>query len=80
MISPYNSDSKGYQEILKQEIVQIEKDLDRTYNEHKYFGENGKGKQQLQELLQILTMKYSWIGYVQGMNYLCAAVLYHSQP
>ena len=32
------------------------------------------------EFLQILIMKYSGIGYVQGMNFLCDSILHHCDP
>lgn len=31
-------------------------------------------------VLEVVALKYTDIGYVQGMNYLVAALLYHSSP
>ena len=61
--------------------IQIDKDIDRTFNEHKYFGVDCKGRETLRDLLYVLTLKYQHIlGYVQGMNFLVAGFLYHSWP
>ena len=61
--------------------IQIDKDIDWTFNEHKYFGIDCKGRETLWDLLYIITLKYQHIlGYVQGMNFVAAGFLYHSRP
>lgn len=60
--------------------VQIEKDIDRTLNNHEYFGDGKQGQEYLREILKILALKYTDIGYVQGMNFLVVALLYHCSP
>lgn len=56
---------------------QIEKDIDRTLNDHKYFGNGKEGQEILRQILKILALKYTDIGYVQGMNFLVVSLLYH---
>lgn len=60
--------------------VQIIKDLNRTFNKSSSFGESTKGREQLMEVLEVISFKYTGIGYVQGMNFVVAALLYHSTP
>lgn len=60
--------------------IQIEKDIDRTLNNHDYFGDGKQGQEYLREILKILALKYTDIGYVQGMNFLVVAFLYHCSP
>ncbi len=63
------------------QVVQIDKDLDRTFPQNFFFGKGQEGREQLKELLQILALKYQGIlGYVQGMNFLVANFLYHASP
>lgn len=62
---------------FESELVQINKDIDRTLNSHPYFGNGTKGQQHLKDLLQIIALKYADIGYVQGMNFLVVALLNH---
>mmetsp|Transcript_23013 Transcript_23013/g.20448 ORF Transcript_23013/g.20448 Transcript_23013/m.20448 type:complete len:116 (-) Transcript_23013:425-772(-) len=56
---------------------QIEKDIDRTLTDHEYFGNGKEGQEILREILKILALKYTDIGYVQGMNFLVVSLLYH---
>ncbi|CAI2359654.1 unnamed protein product [Moneuplotes crassus] len=56
---------------------QIEKDIERTLVDDKFFGKGKDGQNTLRELLNILARKDTTIGYVQGMNFLAAAFLYH---
>lgn len=56
---------------------QIEKDIDRTLTNHEYFGNGKKGQEDLRMILKILALKYTDIGYVQGMNFLVVSLLYH---
>jgi hypothetical protein len=57
--------------------IQIEKDIDRTLTNHEYFGAGKEGQENLRTILKILALKYAEIGYVQGMNFLVVALLYH---
>lgn len=60
--------------------IQIIKDLNRTFNKSSSFGEGTKGRDQLMDVLEVVSFKYTGIGYVQGMNFVVAALLYHSTP
>ena len=60
--------------------IQIEKDIDRTLSGHPYFGSGKEGQEHLRVLLKILALKYTDIGYVQGMNFLVVSLLYHCSP
>ena len=31
-------------------------------------------------MLEILVVKYAGLGYVQGMNFICATLLFHAEP
>lgn len=59
---------------------QIEKDIDRTLNNHVYFGHGKEGQDHLRAILKIIALKYTDIGYVQGMNFLVVSLLYHWSP
>lgn len=58
-------------------LIQIEKDIERTMNTDEYFSEGQEGRNNLRILLKIIAMKYTDIGYVQGMNFLVVSLLYH---
>ena len=60
--------------------VQIIKDLNRTFNKSSSFGEGSEGRKLLLDVLEIISFKYTGIGYVQGMNFVVASLLYHSTP
>ncbi len=57
--------------------VQIKRDLSRTYPHCPYFAENGTGQAQLERVLVTFTKYDPKIGYVQGMNFVVGALLYH---
>ena len=65
---------------IEQNKVQIIKDLDRTFIGSKVFGENTKGRLQLMNTLEVISLKYTGIGYVQGMNFVVAGILFHASP
>lgn len=67
-------------ERIEKNKIQIIKDLDRTFVESKSFGKDTEGRKQLMNTLEVLALKYPDIGYVQGMNFLVAAILNHSSP
>ena len=62
------------------QLIQIEKDIERTMNNDPYFGEGKEGRDHLRVLLKIIALKYTDIGYVQGMNFLVVSLLYHWSP
>jgi len=66
--------------LQEENFSQIDKDLTRTYTSIKFYCKESKGRRDLSKLLRILLLKYTGIGYVQGMNFLCAALLYHAEP
>jgi hypothetical protein len=59
---------------------QIEKDIDRTLNNHVYFGNGREGQDHLRTILKIIALKYTDIGYVQGMNFIVVQLLNHCSP
>ena len=69
-----------FQNLMTNSMVQANKDVHRTYNDHPYFQEGAEGKLLLTELLEALVVKYTGIGYVQGLNFICASLLYHCSP
>lgn len=68
-----NSPSDG----LEQSIIQIKRDINRTYPNQDLFKKDSKGYQTLESLL-ITYWKYDrCIGYVQGMNFIMGSLMYH---
>lgn len=65
---------------IEQSKIQIIKDLDRMFHDSKSFAKNSDGRKQLMNTLEVISLKYTGIGYVQGMNFVVAAILYHSSP
>ena len=65
---------------IEENRTQIIKDINRTFNKSSTFGEGTEGQTQLKNVLEVIAFKYTGIGYVQGMNFLVAALLYHSSP
>lgn len=61
-------------------MIQIEKDIGRTLIQDPYFGAGKEGQEHLRILLKIIALKYTDIGYVQGMNFLVVSLLYHCSP
>lgn len=56
---------------------QIQLDLGRTYPDEPYFAEGREGRRALERLLQSFTKYDPKLGYVQGMNFIAAALLWH---
>lgn len=54
---------------------QIENDVNRTFEENRSFQENHSA---IKRLLMSLCKVYESIGYVQGMNYVAAVLVYHA--
>ena len=65
---------------IEENKTQIIKDINRTFNKSTTFGEGTEGQKKLMDVLEVISFKYTGIGYVQGMNFLVAALLYHSSP
>jgi len=60
--------------------IQILKDLNRSFVGSPIFGKGTKGRRNLMDVLEVIALKYTGIGYVQGMNFLVAGFLYHCSP
>ncbi|CAD8049439.1 unnamed protein product [Paramecium sonneborni] len=78
-----------YQQLCKIEIAdqqqwitkqrkQIERDLMRTFPNEPFFQQK-HGKEALQRLLYTIAIYDMGVGYVQGMNFLAGALLFHSE-
>jgi hypothetical protein len=87
--TPNNSFSVSYdekaeierrRETIETNKIQILKDLNRTFINTKAFGTDTEGRKQLMDVLEVVSLKYTAIGYVQGMNYVVAGILYHWSP
>lgn len=63
-------------EYLLASIKQINLDVSRTFLESAYFSK-GLGSQVLQRVLYAIARYNPHLGYVQGMNYIVATLLYH---
>jgi hypothetical protein len=70
--TPFSSDS--YDESEKQ----LELDLNRTFPDLSYFSQGEEGQLSLRRVLIALSKYYNSIGYVQGMNYIAGALLWHA--
>ena len=53
----------------------IEKDIDRTFPEHEYFGGRGDGEQCLRRILQALALHNPDVGYCQSLNFVGGMML-----
>lgn len=67
-------------ETIEQNKIQIIKDLNRTFVNSAIFGKDSEGRKHLMNVLEVVALKYTGIGYVQGMNFVVAAFLYHWSP
>lgn len=67
-------------EAIEKNKVQIIKDLNRTFVDSAWFGIGTEGRDRLMDVLEVVSLKYTGIGYVQGMNFLVAAFLFHWSP
>lgn len=54
----------------------IQKDVVRTFSAHKYLSQD-KVRVRLDRLLECIALIYPQVGYVQGMNFIAATLLYH---
>ncbi len=62
---------------VSQDWVQIQRDLNRSFPNCPLFAENKAGQRQLERVLMTFTKYDPKIGYVQGMNFIVGALLYH---
>jgi hypothetical protein len=77
MKSMYEGIAGSTSEDLEQSIIQIKRDINRTYPTHPMFQKDSEGYKALEELL-INYCKYDrCIGYVQGMNFIMGSIMYH---
>ena len=59
-------------------LHQIEIDLSRTYPDEPYFSATGEGRGVLRQMLTAFSNYDPSMGYVQGMNFIAAALLWHA--
>ena len=59
------------------EWKQIKRDLNRTFPNCEYFAKGNSGQIQLERVLLTFTKYNKKIGYVQGMNFVVGALLFH---
>ena len=57
---------------------QIGRDVTRTFPKVAYFSKNSNGVRVLKRILISYAIHVRPIGYTQGMNFVCATLLYHS--
>ena len=62
----------------RENSVQIDMDLGRTYPDEPYFYETGAGREALRRVLMAISKYDPKLGYVQGMNFITAALLWHA--
>jgi len=63
---------------MSQDMLQIKRDLNRTFPHCEFFTEPENGQELLERVLMTFTKYDPKIGYVQGMNFIVGALLYHS--
>lgn len=59
------------------DILQIKRDLNRTFPDCAFYGQGAPGQEMLERLLTCVCKYDPSIGYVQGMNFVAGALLYH---
>lgn len=62
----------------EQSLRQIELDLNRTYPDELYFSDSGPGQGALRRVLVAFAKYDTQLGYVQGMNFVVGALLWHT--
>ena len=63
--------------IIKKSHAQIKLDLSRSYPNCEYFSEGGIGQKEMENVLIAYSKYDAKVGYVQGMNFIVGALLYH---
>ncbi len=80
LLQEYNRVCVNY--VPQQTDIQLRKDIARTFSTYKYFEKDNSGKnsgfKRLYRLLNCIS-NYKSIGYLQGMNFIAAAFLYHCE-
>lgn len=61
------------------DISQIEKDLHRTHPNIQFFKAGQLGNMQLRNILRVFSAYDTEVGYVQGMNFIAASLLFHAE-
>ena len=56
---------------------QILRDINRSYPKYLYFAKGGLGQKEMENVLIAYSKYDPRIGYVQGMNFIAGALLYH---
>lgn len=77
----YEKSSLQYKELLElaeEASSTMRKDLSRTFPAAKFFVNGGEGQEQLKRILTAYAVYDSKVGYVQGMNFIAAALLFHA--
>lgn len=75
LASMINDDFKDTTEYQK-----IKQDVNRTVSDNDYFQEGGKGYEDVLNVLASFQLYDRSCGYVQGMNFIAAALVYHCNP
>lgn len=70
--TPFNTEN------FEESEKQLELDLSRTFPDIAYFNIGSVGYYSLRRLLIAVSKYFNSIGYVQGMNYIAGAILWHS--
>lgn len=60
-------------------LIQVERDVPRTFPELAHCTPGSTTSASLSRLLTAISVSYSDVGYVQGMNFICAFLLFHSK-
>lgn len=61
----------------EEDVQQIEKDVMRTYPEIDIYYPESPASRKLTSILNAVACRYPTMGYVQGMNFICASLIYH---
>lgn len=62
---------------LEHSLIQIKRDINRTYPTHVFFKKDSEGYNILEDLLVSYCKYDRGISYVQGMNFIMGSLLYH---
>lgn len=71
------NDSQVLKQMVEQMYSDIDADIDRTFTDVEFF-QMETTKNSLRRILIALTNYDQTVGYVQGMNFIAAALLYHA--
>merc|ERR1711907_215547 len=68
----YCSQAQGCDDEVMQ---QIDRDIHRTFTTHPSFQPGSQGVKSLRQILRALAMRFRYVGYCQGMNFVAALIL-----